>query len=98
MAYAGLSLAAPLVLGDIDRISPRNASFGIPKDVPVMLLAGENDRLATPEEAAAIGEQIGPSAHVVVFEGAGHLELDRSDPGRYRKIGLQFLSSFQVAD
>jgi pimeloyl-ACP methyl ester carboxylesterase len=98
MAYAGLSLTAPLVLGDIDRISPRDAARGVPKDVPVLLLAGGNDRLARPEEAAAIAGQIGPRAQVIVFDGAGHLGLDKTDPKRYREIGLRFLASREAAD
>jgi pimeloyl-ACP methyl ester carboxylesterase len=97
-AYTGMSLTAPLVLGEVDRISPCEASAGVPKDVPVLLLAGGNDQLATTAEAEALAEQIGARAHVVVFEGAGHLELSRTDPVRYRDIGLKFLASCQAAD
>jgi uncharacterized protein len=97
-AYVGLSLTAPLVLGDVDRISPVDASAGVPKDIPVLLLAGGNDRLAMPSEALALAEQIGSRAQVVVFEGAGHLELHRTDPIRYREIGLRFLASCRAAD
>jgi len=98
VAYAGLSLTAPLVLGDVDRISPRDASAGVPKDIPVLLLAGGNDPLATPSEAIALAERIGSRAQVVVFEGAGHLELRQTDPIRYREIGLRFLASCRTAD
>ncbi|HEV3435879.1 MAG TPA: alpha/beta hydrolase [Gemmata sp.] len=98
VAYAGLSLTAPLVLGDVDRISPLDASTSVPKDIPVLLLAGENDRLATPAEATALAERIGSRAQVVVIEGAGHLDLHRTDPIRYREIGLRFLASCRVAD
>ncbi|HEV3383278.1 MAG TPA: alpha/beta fold hydrolase [Gemmata sp.] len=98
LAYAGLSLTAPLVLGDVERISPRDASAGVPKNVPVLLLAGGNDRLARPEEAESIAAQIGPRAQVIIFDGAGHLELHRTDPNRYRQIGLRFLASCGAAD
>jgi pimeloyl-ACP methyl ester carboxylesterase len=93
VAYAGLSLTAPLVVGDVDRISLLEASRGIPSDTPVLILAGGNDVLATPAEAFAIGERIGPRAEVVVFDGAGHLDLYRTDPNHYREIGLRFLAS-----
>ena len=93
VAYAGLSLPAPLVLEDVDRISPLDAAVGIPENVPVLLLAGGNDLLATPAEAFAIAQRIGPRAEVVVFAGARHLDLHRSDPARYREIGCRFLAS-----
>jgi pimeloyl-ACP methyl ester carboxylesterase len=92
VAYGGLSLTAPLVLGDVDRISPLNAAGSVSKNVPVLILAGGNDQLATPAEANAIAERIGQRAAIEVFEGAGHLELYRSDPGRYREVGLRFLN------
>lgn len=93
VAYAGLAVAAPLVLGDVDRISPIDASAGIPHDVPVLILAGGADPLATPAEAAAIGERIGPRAEVVVFPGAGHVALFGSAPARYRELGLRFVAA-----
>jgi pimeloyl-ACP methyl ester carboxylesterase len=91
VAYTGLALTAPLVLDDVDRISPLDAAAGIPKDVPVLLLAGAADRHATPAESAAIAERIGPRAEVVVFDGAGHLGF--RDSARYRELGLRFLAS-----
>jgi pimeloyl-ACP methyl ester carboxylesterase len=93
MAYAGLSLTAPLVLDDVDRISPLDAAAGVPKDVPVLLLAGATDRHATPAESVAIAERIGPRAEVVVFDGAGHVGLQQADSRRYRELGLRFLAS-----
>ena len=88
-----MSLTAPLVLGDANRISPIDAAANIPKNTPVLILAGGNDTRATPAEAAAIENRIGPRAELVVFEGAGHLGLHRANPVRYREIGLQFLAS-----
>jgi pimeloyl-ACP methyl ester carboxylesterase len=85
-------LTAPLVLGDVDRISPLDAAGAVSKNVPVLILAGGNDQLATPAEASAIAERIGQRAAVEVFEAAGHLELYRSNPGRYREVGLRFLN------
>ena len=61
--------------------------------MPVLLLTGENDRSAAPAEAQEIAERIGPSARVETFDGAGHLELHRTDPVRYRETGLRFLAN-----
>jgi pimeloyl-ACP methyl ester carboxylesterase len=93
IAYAGLSLTAPLVLDDVDRISPYDAAAGISRSVPVLILAGGNDSRATPAEAIAIGERIGARAEVIVFDGAEHLGLHRTDPERYRKVALRFLAA-----
>src|SRR5262249_30465739 len=97
-AYAGLSVMAPLVLGDVDRISPIDAAANVPQATPVLILAGGNDRRATPKEAIAIGKRIGTNAEVVAFEKANHLDLHTSDPARYRETGLRFLSSCRPPD
>lgn len=96
--YAGLSVMAPLVLKDVNRISPLDAAANVPQATPVLILAGGIDRRATPEESIAIGKRIGTNAKVVVFERADHLELHRSDPARYRETGLRFLSSCRPSD
>jgi len=93
LAYAGLSLTAPLVLDDVDRVSPLDAAGAVPKSLPVLLLAGGADRHATPAETVAIGERIGPRAEVVVFDGAGHLGLHHADPARYREVASRFLAA-----
>lgn len=93
IAYRGIRLMAPLILDDIDRISPLEASAGMPRDMPVLILAGGNDHRATPDEARAIASQIGNGAELIIFEGADHLGLASNDPGRYRDIGMKFLSS-----
>jgi pimeloyl-ACP methyl ester carboxylesterase len=98
VAYEGLALTAPLILGDVDRISPYYACDGIPGDVPVLLLAGGSDRKATPSESQALADRIGGKARVIVFDGAGHLEMRRTEPNRYREIGLQFLASRRAAE
>jgi pimeloyl-ACP methyl ester carboxylesterase len=91
VAYSGLSLMAPLVLENVDLISPVDAASNIPADTPVLILAGGMDWRAIPAEAAAIARRIGPRAEVVVFDKAGHLDLHRVDPSRYRELGLRFL-------
>jgi uncharacterized protein len=93
VAYAGLSLTAPFVLDDVDRISPLDAAGAVPKTLPVLLLAGGRDRHATIAESVAIGVRIGPRAEVIVFDGAGHVGLYRTDSARYREVGLRFLAS-----
>jgi alpha-beta hydrolase superfamily lysophospholipase len=91
IAYAGLRVAAPLVLPDFDRISPLDAAAGMPPDARVLVLTGTADRRATPDEARAITDRLGPRAELVVVEGGDHLRLDAPDPDRYRRTLLGFL-------
>ena len=93
VAYSGLSLTASLILRDVDRVSPLEASGNISKSIPVLLLAGGKDRSALPVESFELAERIGPRSQVIVFDEAGHLELYATDPDRYRETGLRFLSS-----
>lgn len=95
VADAGLSLMAPLVLPDIDRISPLEASANVPPGTPVLILAGGNDTRARPDEARAIAERIGPRADFVLIEKGGHLELLKADPERCRRAVLDLLERCQ---
>jgi alpha-beta hydrolase superfamily lysophospholipase len=92
VAYAGLALTAPLVLGDVDAISPLEAASGIPPGTPVLVLAGGADQRATPGDARAIADRIGPNAELVVIDGGDHLTLHQADPGKYRAAVLGFLA------
>src|SRR5439155_260158 len=80
VANAGFSVAGPAVLPDADRISPLEAAAGVPPGTPVLVLAGGADRHATPDEARAIADRLGPAAELVVIDAAGHLVLDRPGP------------------
>jgi uncharacterized protein len=93
LAYAGLSVTAPLVLPELDRISPLDAVAEIPRSVPVLLLAGEADRLARPEEARALADRIGSMARLVVLANGQHARLLQADPQRYRHVMLEFLGN-----
>ena len=52
-AYLGLRAVGPLFLPHLDEISTLKTIGGIPNDVPVLILAGDADRLARPFEARA---------------------------------------------
>jgi alpha-beta hydrolase superfamily lysophospholipase len=90
IAYRGLVTVAPLVLPEIERISPLVAIEGIPEDVPVLILAGEDDRSARVAEARALFDRARSHADLLIFPDAGHLQMMERDPGRYRDavIGL----------
>jgi pimeloyl-ACP methyl ester carboxylesterase len=84
VAYAGVLLVGPLVLADVERISPLNHVEDIPPSVPVLFLSGTNDERANPDEARELCDRIAGHARLVLFEGAGHGCLIRADPERYR--------------
>jgi len=91
VAYAGLLAVSPLVIPHIDRISPWRAIGDMPGDTPVLILAGENDRRARPEEAAALYDRVRDHGRLVFFKGADHLHMLDRDPERYRREILAFL-------
>src|SRR5262245_35835074 len=91
LAYTGLVAVSSFVLPTLDQISPRDAAAGVPKGVPVLILAGTADQRARPEEARAIAERMG-HAEVVVVEGGDHSRLEEPDPQRYRRIVAGFLT------
>ncbi len=90
IAYRGLMAVAPLVLPGLDRIAPEAAIGDVPDDVPVLILAGERDRSARPEEARALFERVRSHGELLIFPGADHLRMKEADPARYREavIGL----------
>jgi pimeloyl-ACP methyl ester carboxylesterase len=91
VAYQGLRLAAPLVLADVEKISPLAEISHIPASVPLLILAGDQDRHAPLEDAEALGERVRGNGRLVVFAGAGHMNLDRSDPTLFWQSVLSFL-------
>jgi len=91
VAYAGMVLVAPLLLPDMDRISPLEAASGMPENVPVLILAGSADRRAHPDEARAIHQRLKPHSRLVIIEGGGHLDLATAEPDRYKREVLDFL-------
>ncbi len=91
LAYRGLLAVSPLVLPDLDRISPLRAIKRVPDDVPILILAGENDISARPDEAQALFNQVRSHAELLIFPGAGHLQMKGTDPARYRRAVLGLL-------
>jgi fermentation-respiration switch protein FrsA (DUF1100 family) len=92
-AYAGLMLVSPLVVGDVDRMSPLAECAKIPEKVPVLLLAGGADQRARPEEADAIYQRVRSHARLEIIDGADHMGLFRTDPIRYRQVVLEFVEA-----
>jgi alpha-beta hydrolase superfamily lysophospholipase len=84
VAYQGLVLVAPLVLPELEKMSPLAAIDGIPADVPVLILAGGRDRLARPEEAQALLGRVSSHGRMLLFKDATHNNLFASDRKRYR--------------
>ena len=90
VAYLGLRAVGPLFLPNLDGISPLNAISGIPNNVPVLILAGDADRLARPAEAQALYSQVATHGRLVLFPGAGHHDLPGSAPGLFKRSLLEF--------
>ncbi len=93
MAYGGLRLVAPVFLPYMDEICPAKAIAAIPGDVPVLILAGAADRLARPEEARALHDQVKAHGRLVFVPGAGHGDLLGSAPEFYSRTVLEFVGA-----
>jgi uncharacterized protein len=91
VAYQGLLLVSPLVLPNLDAISPLVAIDGVPDHVPVLLMAGRHDVKARPEQVEALFDRVRSHGRYVVFESAGHLRYLQADPELYRSTVLGFL-------
>ena len=95
--YLGLRAVGPLFLPNLDEISPLKAIGGIPHDVPVLILAGDADRLARPFEAHALFSQVESHGKLVFFPGAEHHNLPESAPELFRRTLLEFCSEIGSA-
>jgi len=96
IAYAGLVTVSPLLLDNIDQISPATAASKIPPGVPVLILAGAADRLARPEEARAIAKCLDGHCELIEFPKANHLQLSIIDTEKHRKSVVDFVRSCVV--
>src|SRR4051794_32371131 len=85
IAYRGLLLVAPLILPELEKIAPVKAIAGIPAGVPVLILAGGEDRNARPEEARALFERVRSHGRLVLFDRGGHMNFPEVAPERYRE-------------
>ncbi|MFO1023281.1 MAG: alpha/beta fold hydrolase [Planctomycetales bacterium] len=91
IAYAGLRVVAPVMIGDIRTVAPRDQAQFIPETIPVMFLVGDRDRRAPLADTQAIATQIKSPVEIVRFENGDHLELLASDPQKYRESTLKFI-------
>jgi alpha-beta hydrolase superfamily lysophospholipase len=95
IVFRGLMLVSPLVLPALERISSVAAIEATPGEVPVLILAGGQDRRARPEEALAHFDRVRSHGTLMIFEGADHLRMHVTEPERYRQALLGFIRSVQ---
>jgi pimeloyl-ACP methyl ester carboxylesterase len=89
-AYLGLRIAALLLVPNLDAIAPVRAVDHIPAATPVLIMAGGADDLARPEDARALFDHVRSHGRLEIFPGATHRDLVDVDPGRYRRLILDF--------
>jgi pimeloyl-ACP methyl ester carboxylesterase len=89
-------LVSPLVLPDLEKISPIEAIGGIPPDVPVLILAGDEDPVARPAEAQAILDRVRSHGRLVLFKHAGHMNFPETYPDLYQQSVLAFLREINM--
>ncbi|ODT98616.1 MAG: hypothetical protein ABS79_05580 [Planctomycetes bacterium SCN 63-9] len=99
IAYAGLRLVGLFMLPHLDEISPIRAIDGIPADVPVLILAGDADPLARPEEAQALFDRVRSHGRLVMLPASTHdvslLQLNRDRYGQEVRDFCRGMGSIQ---
>ena len=93
--HIGMRLSARILMPHIDQISPLNHVDTIPKDVPVLILAGAADRRARPEEARALHARIKEHSRLEIIPRADHLQLLQTAPEKYEALVLEFLEKLR---
>jgi fermentation-respiration switch protein FrsA (DUF1100 family) len=91
VAYAGAAIVAPLVLPELDRISPLQAASSIPEPARVLIMAGGADRRARPAEARAIFERVRSQARLLIVPEGHHVKLLAADPTAYQEAALKLI-------
>lgn len=81
--YVGLTIVSPLRISNIDAISPVDAAVHVPASADVLILAGEVDLRATPDDARAIKNVLGDKAKLVIIPGGDHAKLVQADSELY---------------
>ena len=91
VAFVSLSLTGQLFITEADHATPLRAIEAIPASQPVVILAGECDDRARPEEARALFERVAGHGKLVWFPNAGHESLVRANPELYREAVRELL-------
>ena len=91
-AYLGLRITAPLALPNFQSIAPIQFIRAIPDRIPILILSGDEDQLATPAEAQALYNQVKSHARIEMIRGGGHHGLLEANPEHYAELLLDFSS------
>ena len=96
VAYAGVLTVARLHWPQLDAISPEDAAARIPAGIPVLILAGSDDRRAPPSDARALHDRLPGKGQLFIVEGASHDSLVTTQPDQYRNLLRGMLASTRV--
>jgi dipeptidyl aminopeptidase/acylaminoacyl peptidase len=83
------------VVPELERISTVSAIQASSSDVPILILAGAQDRRARPEEARALCDRVKSHGMLMIFPESDHGRLHIREPERYRQVVLEFVESIQ---
>jgi pimeloyl-ACP methyl ester carboxylesterase len=83
-------MVGPILLPHLNRISPLQATSRVLTNVPVLILVGNTDRSARPEEAQALHQKMKTHSNLLSFPGAGHGDLFGCDPKLYLEAVVKF--------
>jgi pimeloyl-ACP methyl ester carboxylesterase len=75
----------------VDAISPLHEASSIPKSARVLILAGEKDWRAPPEEAQAIHARVQAPCRLLIVPEAGHVRFLKADASLYKEAVLDLI-------
>jgi len=93
IAYAGMLTVSQVLLPNLDEISPRKAMGTVPRNVPILILAGRCDPLATLDEARDLTSAAPGDCQLVVFETEAHIPVIRADCETCRSSVIKFVTA-----
>jgi alpha-beta hydrolase superfamily lysophospholipase len=94
LAFHGMWLFSDAMLPvPAEQLRPIDHVAGIPPAVPVLFLAGARDRHARLHEVEALAERVSSHARLEVFREGNHGTLRASEPERYHRLLLDFVSA-----
>jgi pimeloyl-ACP methyl ester carboxylesterase len=95
-AYLALRLWAPVFLPvDVDLLDTSKHVGDLPEYVPVVFLAGDDDRHARIEEVRALHGHIVSHARLVTVPGCAHTQILQNHPESYRQAVVELIDRIE---
>jgi pimeloyl-ACP methyl ester carboxylesterase len=83
--------SAAMLPVELNAVAPAKHLSSIPTRVPITIITGSDDPHARLSEVREMYRQVADHARLIVFDGAGHVDLDAYNPTMYKKVLYEFI-------